>query len=151
MRRTRSRMRSGENTPMSFEISKTPTLEAVATGDEARLAADLKARTAAGLELAEQQDSVRDAAQAHEAAREHLAKFRKAERALNQFAKDIDARVAAQREVVLDGLIDAAASDAKPEYKALNDVVIWETRGRMVTRAIERLVETLIPVAELTS
>jgi len=136
---------------MSFDIARTPTLEAVATGDETRLAADLKARTGAAVEQADGQADVRDSAEAHAAAELRLVKLRKAERWLSQYAKEIDTRSGLQREAALDGLIDAAASDAKPEFKALNEVNALEARARIVSRAIERLVETVIPMAELAS
>jgi hypothetical protein len=136
---------------MSFDIARTPTLEAVATRDETRLAADLKARTDAAVAQANEQDDVRRSAEAHAAAGQRLAKLRMAERRLSQYAKEIDTRLGVRREAALDGLIESAASEAKPEFKALNEVSAWEARGRIVSRAIERLVETLIPIAELNS
>ena len=144
---------------MSFDISKTPTLEAVATADESTLAACLKTRTDAAVLEAGEQDAVRRAAEAHRVSLDRVAKLRKAERWLSQYAKEIDGRLGSQREAALDALIEAAAcytqapdtksSEAKPEFKTLNEVGAWEARARIVSRAIERLVESLIPMAEL--
>lgn len=134
---------------MSFDISQTPTLQAVATADESRLAADLRARTEAALQQAAEHDDVRRAAEAHQAAEARLTRLRKAERALSRYAREIDGRAKTHRQAALDEFIERAAEGAKPEFKALTEAGIWEARGRCTSGAIERLVETLLPVAEL--
>ena len=70
---------------------------------------------------------------------------------MSGYAKDVEQRVASQREAALDGLIESAAAGEKPEFKTLREVGVWEAQARSVSRAIERLVEKQIPAAELQS
>ncbi|MEQ1946488.1 MAG: hypothetical protein ABL995_04830 [Bryobacteraceae bacterium] len=136
---------------MSFEISRTPTLEAVSNSDETQLEADLKARTSAAIEQVDEQEDVKTAAETLLSSREKLAKLRRAERWLSQYAKEVEEKVTSLREPALDALIDAAAAGGKPEFKPLTEVGTWESRARAISRAIQRLVETLLPVAEWTA
>src|SRR4051794_34311690 len=134
---------------MSFDIAKTPTIQAVATENEQQLAEDLQQRMDAGLQQAEEQPEVIQAAEAQRAAEAHLAKLQRAERALSQFAKDMSDRIGAFREAALDGVIESAASGGKPDFKALNELAAIEIRSRHASRAIERLVEQRIPAAHI--
>jgi hypothetical protein len=132
---------------MSFDISKTPTLQAIATDNEQQLADDLQQRVDAGLRQAEEQPEVMEATEAESLADAHLAKLQKAERALSQFAKEMGDKISAFRAAALDGIIESAATGSKPDFKALTELSTIETRSRYASRAIERLVEQRIPVA----
>lgn len=134
---------------MSFDIAKTPTLQAIATENERQLADDLQQRVDAGLRQAEQQPEVIEASDAQRLAEAQLAKLQKAERALSQFAKEMSDRISAFREAALDGIIESAASGAKPDFKAFTELAAVETRSRHASRAIERLVEQRIPAARI--
>ena len=60
------------NSPSDFQITETPTLHFVATGDELRLSQDLQARLDDALRLAEEKAEVVAAAEAHRAASDRL-------------------------------------------------------------------------------
>jgi hypothetical protein len=132
---------------MSFDIAKTPTVQAVATENEQQLADDLQQRVDAGLRQAEEQPEVIEAAEAQRLAEAQLAKLRKAERALSGFTKEMGDKISAFRGAALDGIIESAASGSKPDFKALTELAAIETRSRHASRAIERLVEQRIPAA----
>jgi hypothetical protein len=132
---------------MSFDIAKTPTLQAIATDNEQQLADDLQQRVDAGLRQAEEQPEVIEATEAQRLADAHLAKLQKAERALSQFAKEMGDKISAFRAAALDGIIESAATGSKLDFKALTELSVIETRSRYASRAIERLVEQRIPVA----
>jgi hypothetical protein len=132
---------------MSFDISKTPTLQAIATDNEQQLADDLQQRVDAGLRQAEEQPEVMEATEAQSLADAHLAKLQKAERALSQFAKEMGDKISAFRAAALDGIIESATTGSKLDFKALTELSAIETRSRYASRAIERLVEQRIPVA----
>ena len=132
---------------MSFDIAKTPTLQAIATDNEQQLADDLQQRVDAGLRQAEEQPEVIEATEAQRLADAHLAKLQKAERALSQFAKEMGDKISAFRAAALDGIIESAATGSKLDFKALTELSTIETRSRYASRAIERLVEQRIPVA----
>jgi len=134
---------------MSFDIARTPTLQAVATGDEHRLVEDLQQRVEAAARLAEELPEVRAAAEAQNRAEEHLAQLQRAERALNLFARDAGEKLGALRESALDSIIRSAANGEKLDFKSLTEVATLENRSRQATRAIERLVERLLPCAQL--
>src|SRR6202521_4949246 len=107
---------------MSFDIAKTPTLQAIATENEQQLADDLQQRVDAGLRQAEEQPDVIEAAEAQRLAEGHVAKLQKAERALPQFAKEMGDKISAFRGAALDGIIESAASGSKPDFKALTEL-----------------------------
>ncbi len=134
---------------MSFDIARTPTLQAVATGDEHRLVEDLQQRVEVAARQVEELPEVRAAAEAQNRAGEHLAQLQRAERALNLFARDAGEKLGALRESALDGIIRSAANGDKLDFKSLNEVATLENRSRQATRAIERLVERLLPCAQL--
>jgi len=132
---------------MSFDIARTPTLHAVATGDEQQLVEDLQQRVAEAVQRAGETTAVMEAAEAQRAAEQQLARLQKAERSLNQFAKLTGEKLGVMREAALDALIQSAVSGDKLDFKALTELAALENRGRQATRAIERLVERLIPRA----
>jgi len=133
---------------MSFDIARTPTLHAVATGDEQQLVEDLQQRVEAALRQAKAAPAVVEAAEAECRAEQHLESLQKAERALNQFAKQTGEKLAAMRETALDAVIQSAATGGKLDFKAFAEVAMLESRSRQATRAIERLVERLLPLAQ---
>jgi len=132
---------------MSFDIARTPTLHAVATGDEQQLSDDLQERAEAAVRQALQMPAVVEAAEAQRQAEEHLANLQKAERALNQFVKIAGEKLTAMREAALDAVIHSAAVSDKLDFKGLSELAALESRSRQATRAIERLVERLLPLA----
>src|SRR6202030_1539744 len=132
---------------MSFDIARTPTLHAVATGDEQQLVEDLEQRVQVAVRQAEETHAVLEAAEAQRQAEQHLAKLQKSERALNQFAKETGEKLAAMREKALATVIPSAANAEKLDFKALGAVATLENQIKQARRAIERLVERLIPLA----
>ena len=134
---------------MDFDLARTPTLQAVATADERRLVEDLQQRVEAAARQAEELPEVVAAVEAHSRAEEHLAQLQRAERALNAIAKDAGEKLGSLRESALDGMIRCAGNGEKPDFKALSEVSALEARVRHATRAIERLVERLIPCSQL--
>ena len=132
---------------MSFDIVQTPTLHAVATGDEQQLVEDLQERVEAAARAAEEAPAVVEAVAAQGNAEQNLARLKKAERALNQFAKETGEKLGALRETALDAVIQSAASGDKLDFKGLSELATLENRSRQATRAIERLVERLLPMA----
>lgn len=135
---------------MSFDIARTPTLQAVATGDEQQLVEDLQQRVEAAVRKAEETPAVAEATEAQRHAERQLASLQKAERTLNRFAKETGEKLGTTRETALDAVIQSAANGDKLDFKALSEQAALESRGRQATRAIERLVERLIPLAQWT-
>ncbi|MBZ5601801.1 MAG: hypothetical protein LAO79_05795 [Acidobacteriia bacterium] len=141
---------------MSFDIAglnlaKTPTLEAVATGDEKALAADLRKRVEEAIQAAESQKEVVEARESQAAAERKLGSFKNAERWLSDFAKAALAQAAIAAEAALNAWIASAAVGEKPEYKKAAAVASIETQHQFAIRAIERLVEHFIPAAQIES
>ncbi|MEO8052797.1 MAG: hypothetical protein ABI833_20495 [Acidobacteriota bacterium] len=132
---------------MSFEIAWTPTLHAVANGDEQQLADDLRERAEAAMRQAAESIAVVEAVEAQRQAELHFHNLQRAERALNQFAKNAGEKLAVMREAALDSVIQSAANGDKPDFKGLSELAVIESRSRQATRAIERLVERLLPLA----
>lgn len=132
---------------MSFDIARTPTLHAVATGDEQQLVENLQERVEAAICQAAETPAVMEAAEAQVRAEQRFLSLQKAERALNQFAKSCGEKLSVLREAALDGVIRSAASGDKLDFKGFSELVALETRSRQATRAIERLVERLLPLA----
>jgi hypothetical protein len=134
---------------MSFDIAQTPTLQAVATLDEHALAGDLQQRLEAAVRQAEGQPEVIAAGEEQQQAEQALLQLQKAERALNQYAKETGQKLTALRETALDAIIQSAASGDKLDFKSLSEVATLDQRHRQASRAIERLVERLLPCARL--
>src|SRR3954469_15382569 len=98
---------------MSFDIARTPTLEAVATQDEQALAQDLQKRVDEAIQAAESAEQVVGAVSGSNKASERLAKMRSAERALSVFAKDSREQAAAAAESVMSAAIESAIAGDK--------------------------------------
>jgi hypothetical protein len=133
----------------SIDLAETPTLQAVTTSDERRLEKDLQQRVEAAVQQAGAQPEVIAAEQSERGAAEHLSRLTRAERALNGHARQIAGRSAEVREAALDTLIESAASSEKPDYKPLTELLALEHRSRYLSRALERLVETRLPLARI--
>lgn len=134
---------------MSIDLAQTPTIQAVATADESCLIADLEQRVAVAVQLAESQPEVIAAEENERIAARRLAGLSRAERSLNAHAKLVTERTNVVREGALDSLIGSAADTGKLDFKPLNEVLVLEHRGRYLTRALERLVEKQIPLAQV--
>jgi hypothetical protein len=136
---------------MSYQLSQTPTLEAVASGDEALLARDLQARVDEAVKQAESAPEVAAALESQAAAAARLARLRTAERELNQQSKQTRERAGALGQAVLDALVEAAgAGESGPvEAEKLGQLAAVEDQVRFMGRAIERLAEHQIPLAEI--
>ena len=134
---------------MSFDIAETPTLQAVTTLDQDRLAEDLQQRVEESVLQAAKQPEVVAAADAQRQAEHSLGQLQRAERALSQYTKETGEKLAAMRESALDAIIQSAAGGGKLDFKPLGELATLENRGRQASRAIERLVERLIPLAQL--
>lgn len=135
----------------SFDIARTPTLEAVATADEQVLARDLQARVAELLKTAEEHPEAAEAADSQRIAAERLDKLRAAQRALNQFAKEARERLAKNSQLVIDTVIESTAEKGKPDFGKLSELAGNEYRDRYASRALEHMAEHLIPLAHIAS
>ena len=134
--------------PPDFQITETPTLHFVATDDELRLSQDLQARLEESLRQAEEQTEVIAAVEATLAADAHLQQMKKAERTLHQYARESNSEMAGVADKAL-GTIIESASDGKPSFSKVSDLMVIEARIRYTGRALERLVEHLIPLAQI--
>ena len=74
-------------------------------------------------------------------------KLQKAERALNQFAKETGEKLATMRETAIEAVIQSAANADKLDFKALSLLATLENQMQHARHAIERLVERLLPLA----
>jgi hypothetical protein len=136
---------------MSFELSQTPTLEAVVTSDEELLTQDMQARVAEAGKQAEATPSVASAMDgARNSAAQH-AKLRGAERALHEIAKEAREKLDQAGQAALDALVESAASGSKPDWKRATEAAAIETQIRYTGRAIERLAEHTIPLAQIVA
>jgi hypothetical protein len=135
---------------MSFYVADTPTLQAVATEDEQVLAQDLQARLEEAAAQAEAHPEVADANEAQRIAQERLEQLRLAERALNRHAKQTREHLNDLSQAALDALVESAAA-GKIEFKKLSEQVTAENQIRAMTRAIEKLAEHRLPLAQVAS
>jgi len=131
-----------------MNIIETPTLHFVASEDEQRLSQDLQERLEESLRLAGEQPEVIAAAEASCGGGERLQELKKAERALHQYARESSAEMARVAEGALDTIIHSAAT-GEPDFAKAGDLAAIETRHRHAGRALERLVEHLIPMAQI--
>jgi hypothetical protein len=134
---------------MSFDLARTPTLEAVATEDQHVLSQDLQARVEESISQADAQPDVAAAAEAQRAAEERLSRLQKAERVLSQFAKQSRDRISAIVETALEAIVESAVSSGEPDFKKLKELATIESQSRYASRAIERLVEHMLPLAQI--
>jgi len=91
--------------------------------------------------------AVVEAAEAQRRAEQHFLSLQRAERVLNQFAKMAGEKLIALREAALDSVIESATGGDKLDFKGLSELAALESRSRQATRAIEKLVERLLPLA----
>lgn len=136
------------NSPSDFQITETPTLQVVSTDDEQKLSQDLQARIEESLQQAAQQPEVLAAADVHRSAADRLEQLRKAERGLHRYARESGEELQRASAAALDGIIGTAA-EGPPKFAGLNELAAMESRSRYAGRAIERLVEHLIPLAQI--
>lgn len=136
------------NSPPDFHITETPTLHFVATEDEQRLSQDLQARLDESLGQAEEKTEVKAAAEAARAAGDHLERMRKAERMLHQHARESNIELAGIADKALGSIIESAA-EGKPVFTKLTELTAMEARIKYTVRALERLVEHVIPLAQI--
>ncbi|MBZ5596619.1 MAG: hypothetical protein LAP39_30635 [Acidobacteriia bacterium] len=135
---------------MSFDLARTPTLEVVATEDEKVLSHDLQTRVEQAIQQAEAQPEVVEAVSAQRSADTRLGELKKAERVLNQFAKEARNQMAAASDAAIDSIVASAAAGG-PKFANLKELALIEVQSRYVSRAIERIVEHLIPGAQIKS
>ena len=130
-----------------FDLAQTSTLQAVATGNQQELADDLQKRLDEAAVHAGEQPEVLRAAAEYQAAESALRGLQTATRGLNASVKDLRQQMTGVSAKALDKLIEAAATGAKPDYGKLADLAALEQREKLSTKAIERLVEHLTPLA----
>ena len=134
--------------PPDFQITETPTLHFVATEDEQQFSQDLQARLDESLRLAHQQPEVLAAAEAARAAVERLGQLKKAERALHHYVCESNREMAGVAEKALGSIIESAAA-GEPVFTSVKELTAIEARIRYTGRALERLVEHLIPLGQV--
>jgi hypothetical protein len=134
---------------MSFELSQTQTLEAVASDDEQQLAQDMQARVAEAMAQVEAQAEVACAMEAASNAAAQLARLRAAERALHSAAKEARLRLDGAGKAALDGLVNAAAEGTTLDWTKAGETALVEDQIRFTGRALERLTEHLLPLAQV--
>lgn len=136
------------NSPADFHITETPTLHFVATGDEQQLSLDLQTRLDQSLRQAEEQPEAMEALEAARVAEDLLERMKKAERTLHQYARESNREMAGVAEKALVAVIESAAA-GQPAFTKLADLMGIEARIKYTGRALERLVEHLIPLAQI--
>ena len=136
------------NSPVDFQITETPTLHFVATEDEQKLSMDLQTRLDESLRQVEEQAEVAAAFEGTRVAEDLLDRMKKAERALHQYAREANGEMAGVAEKALGAIIDSAAA-GKPAFAKVGDLMAMEARIKYTGRALERLVEHLIPLAQI--
>lgn len=136
---------------MSFHLSETPTLEAVANQDEKLLEQDLQAKVEAALKQTDEVAEVAEAVEAHQAAADRLTLMRTAERALNEQVTEMREKANRVAEAAIEAMVNRAAEGEKLETRKFTEVAGLENQLRLTARAIERLSEHLIPLAHISS
>ncbi len=136
---------------MSFDLARTPTLEAVSTKDQQALAQDLQKRAEESIAAAEARPEVAAARAAQQKAETRLAQLRKAERALSGYARDSREQMAVAEGAAIEAIVESAAAKAKIDFKKLEGLATLENQNRVASRAIEHLIEKLIPLAQIAN
>ena len=131
----------------SFDITETPTLQAVVTSNESALVQDLQTRVDDALAQAAAQPTVVEAVKAQSEAEIALQKLQTASRTLTATAKELRGQVFQASSKAMDKLIECAAGGDKMEYNPVTQLAIIDYREKVVGRAIERVVEHLTPQA----
>jgi hypothetical protein len=86
---------------------------------------------------------------AHGTAATRLQKLQKAERILNAYAKASREQVTSSGPAVLDAIVESAAAGSKPDFKKLDELAALENQNAYASRAIQRVIEHLIPLAQI--
>lgn len=142
---------------MSFDIARTPTLEAVANADGQALAQDLQKRVAEALSAAEKQAEVVAATESQRACADRLERLRTSQGVLNQYAKDALEQLAKGSQAAIDTIIESAAVLEKPgkpgklDFQKLGELATSENHSRYASRALEQIAEHLIPLAQIAN
>jgi hypothetical protein len=136
---------------MSFDIGRTPTLHAVASGDERLLVQDLQKRVEESIRQAEARADVLQASESHRAAEERRIRLQKAERVLSRFAKDSRERLVAASQAAIAAIVESSAQSGHPDFSALDDLDGMEAQHRHANRAIQQIVEHTLPLAQIAS
>jgi len=136
---------------MSFDLARTPTLEAVSTKDQQALTQDLQKRAEESIAAARMRPGVVETREAQQRAEERLARLRKAERALSGYARDSREQMAAAETAAIEAMVESAASKSKIDFKKLEGLATLENQNRVASRAIEHLIERLIPLAQVSN
>jgi hypothetical protein len=136
---------------MSFDLARTPTLEAVATKDEQALAQDLHQRAEEAITAAVARAEVMEARAAQQKAEERLTRLRKAERGLSAYVKESREQMAAGEFAAIEAMVESAAAKTKIDFKKLEGLAALENQNRVATRAIGHLIEKLIPLAQIAN
>jgi hypothetical protein len=136
---------------MSFDLARTPTLEAVATKDQQALAQDLQKRAEESIAAAETRPDAIAARAAQQKTEQRLNRLRKAERALSAYAKDSREQMAAMEIAAIETMVESAATRNKIDFKKLEGLATIESQNRVASRAIEHLIEKLIPLAQMSN
>lgn len=134
---------------MAFDITATPTLQAVATPDQRVLASDLRQRVEEALREAERDPAAEETREALDAAQAALGRLQASARALTGHARRLRQQTAAGAAKAVEKLIESAGAGDKPDESQAATVAALEHRERLTARAIERLVEHLIPRAQI--
>lgn len=135
---------------MSFDLARTPTLEAVSTKNQQALAQDLRKRAEQSIAAAEARPEVMEAREAQHKTEERLSRLRKAERALSAYARDSREQMAAGEIAAIEAMVESATK-AKIDFKKLEGLATLENQNRVASRAIEHLIEKLIPLAQISN
>jgi hypothetical protein len=136
------------NSPLDFHITETPTLHFVATEDEHQLSQDLQARLDESVRQAEERPEVMAAFEATRVAADLLDRMKKAERTLHEYARETNGKMAGVAEKALGAIIESASA-GKPAFAKVGELMAIEARIKYTGRALERLVEHLIPLAQI--
>jgi hypothetical protein len=136
---------------MSFDLARTPTLEAVATNDQHALTQDLQKRADESIATALARPEVIDARGAQQRAEQRLNRLRKAERALSTYAKESRQQMAVAEGAAIEAMVESAATKSKIDFKKLEGLSTLESQNRVASRAIEHLIEKLIPLAQIAN
>src|SRR5258708_37321325 len=102
---------------MSFDLAKTPTIQAVTHADEHALADDLSQRVREAVSQAETTVEATEAEDARAVAQHSLEKARRAERALSALAPPLNRGAAAAIGQAGDELIESPGGAEKTEFK----------------------------------
>src|SRR5271170_7679522 len=108
------------NSPPDFQITDTPTLHFVATGDEQKLSHDLQARLEESLRQTDEQPDVILAGEATRAADGRIQLMKKAERILHEFARESNDEMTGVSEKALGAVIESAAA-GRPAFTQLSE------------------------------